>query len=118
MAGRLQERVRPSDSVARTGANEIAVVLGKIDEAELAAGVGRRLLATLEPEFHLGEAGFQVKISMGVAVFPEDGRTAEVLLRRARLDMYLGELPEAAPGSRTAGPATHRAGAGAGAGIH
>jgi len=103
MAGRLQERVRPSDSVARTGANEIAVVLGKIDEAELAAGVGRRLLATLEPEFHLGEAGFQVKISMGVAVFPEEGRTSEALLRRARLDMYLGERAEATGTSPAAG---------------
>jgi diguanylate cyclase (GGDEF)-like protein/PAS domain S-box-containing protein len=96
MAGRLQDRVRPSDSVARTSGNEVAVILGKVDEAELAAGVGRRLLATLEPEFHLDDAGFQVKISMGVAVFPEDGRTPEALLRRARLDMYLGELSEPA----------------------
>jgi diguanylate cyclase (GGDEF)-like protein/PAS domain S-box-containing protein len=116
MATRLQDRVRPSDSVARTGPNEIAVVLAKVDEAELAAGVGRRLLATLEPEFHLGETGFQVKISMGVAVFPEDGRSSEVLLRRARLDMYLGELPEAAPASRAAGPTIPGAGAGAGLG--
>jgi len=116
LATRLQDRVRPSDSVARTGPNEIAVVLSKVDEAELAAGVGRRLLATLEPEFHLGEAGFQVKISMGVAVFPEDGRTSEALLRRARLDMYLGELPAAAAGSRAAGLATGGAGAGPGPG--
>jgi diguanylate cyclase (GGDEF)-like protein/PAS domain S-box-containing protein len=116
MATRLQDRVRPSDSVARTGPNEIAVVLGKVDEAELAAGVGRRLLATLEPEFHLGVAGFQVKISMGVAVFPGDGRTSEALLRRARLDMYLGDLPEAAAGSRAPGGSAADAGSGAGGG--
>jgi diguanylate cyclase (GGDEF)-like protein/PAS domain S-box-containing protein len=116
MAGRLQERVRPSDSVARTGANEIAVVLNKVDEAELAAGVGRRLLATLEPEFHLGEAGFQVKISMGVAVFPEEGRTPEALLRRARLGMYLGERAEAA-GSSPEGGRT-QAGKGSAGGAH
>jgi diguanylate cyclase (GGDEF)-like protein/PAS domain S-box-containing protein len=103
MAARLQERVRPSDSVARTGGNELAVVLGKVDEADLAAGVGRRLLATLEPEFHLGEAGFQVKISMGVAVFPGDGKTAEALLRRARMDMYVGQRLQPGVGSGGAG---------------
>ena len=116
MAARLQERVRPSDSVARTGANEIAVVLGKVDEAELAAGVGRRLLATLEPEFHLGEAGFQVKISMGVAVFPEDGRTSDALLRRARLDMYLGERTDSAASPPAAGGVAAGAALGGGSG--
>jgi Flp pilus assembly CpaE family ATPase len=75
------------------------VIFGKVDEPEMAAGVGRRLLATLEPEFHLDEAGFQVKISMGVAVFPDDGRTSEALLRRARIDMYLGSRMNAAGGA-------------------
>jgi diguanylate cyclase (GGDEF)-like protein/PAS domain S-box-containing protein len=108
LAGRLQERVRPSDSVARTGGNEIAVVLGKVDEADLAMGVGKRLLATLEPEFHLGEAGFQVKISMGVALFPTDGTTSDALLRQARLDMYAGprsrrEIASPASGSTAPG---------------
>ena len=102
MAARLQERVRPSDSVARTGGNELAVVLGRVDEAEIATGVGKRLLATLEPEFHLGDAGFQVKISMGVAVFPEDGKSAEALLRRARRDMYLGQRTQPAGGTTAA----------------
>jgi diguanylate cyclase (GGDEF)-like protein/PAS domain S-box-containing protein len=109
MAGRLQERVRPSDSVARTGGNEIGVVLGRVDEADLAAGVGKRLLATLEPEFHLGEQGFQVKISMGVALFPQDGTTSDALLRQARLDMYVG------PRSKSAGT-TSAGGGGAGGG--
>ena len=81
LGARLQEKLRSTDSVARTSSNELAIVLSKVDEAELAAGVGRRLLATLEPEFYLGEAGFQIKISMGVALFPEQGRTAEALLR-------------------------------------
>ncbi len=115
MAKRLEDRVRPSDAVARTGGNEIAVILGKVDEAELATGVGHRLLAALEPEFHLGDAGFQVKISMGVAVFPDDGRTPEALLRRARLDMYLGELPAPAGRLPQTGLGTHGRGSAAGA---
>jgi diguanylate cyclase (GGDEF)-like protein/PAS domain S-box-containing protein len=90
MAARLQDRVRGADSVARTGPNELAVILSKVDETELAAGVGRRLLAGLAPEFHLDDEGFQVKISLGVALFPEDGQTSVALLRKARLDMYVG----------------------------
>jgi diguanylate cyclase (GGDEF)-like protein/PAS domain S-box-containing protein len=107
LASRLQEQLRPADSVARTSGNELAVVLDKIDEAELATGVGRRLLSKLEPEFYLGDAGFQVKISMGVALFPENGLTAESLLRQARMDLYLGgrAAPSSQPEPAAVGPA-------------
>jgi MinD-like ATPase involved in chromosome partitioning or flagellar assembly len=98
--------------VARTGGNEIGVVLGKVDEAELATGVGKRLLATLEPEFHLGDQGFQVKISMGVALFPQHGTTADALLRQARREMYVG--PRSLPVG--AGPAGGAGGMETGAG--
>ena len=95
LAARLQEQVRPLDAVARTSGNELAVVLDKVDEEEIATGVGRRLLSNLEPEFYVGDAGFQVKISMGIALFPEQGLTPETLLRRARFNLYLGSRPEA-----------------------
>ena len=114
LAARLQDQLRPLDAVARTSGNELAVILDKVDEAEIATGVGRRLLANLEPEFYIGDAGFQVKISMGVALFPEQGLTPETLLRQARFNLYLGSRPAAKglPGIGTGG-----VGPGAGTGV-
>jgi len=116
LAARLQERVRSADSVARTGANELAVVLSKVDDAELAAGVGRRLLDGLAPEFHLDDVGFQVKISMGVALFPEEGQTSVALLRKARSDMYGGGREASGTSSQPTGSGPTPGGSGAGLG--
>ena len=88
LAVRLHAKVRPSDCMARTGANELAVVLGNVDEADLAAGVGRRLMRSLEPQFSLSGGGLAVPIGLGVAIYPAQGPSAELLLRAARMDMY------------------------------
>jgi diguanylate cyclase (GGDEF)-like protein/PAS domain S-box-containing protein len=90
LARRLQEQVRPADCVARTGGNEFAFFLHEVSEADLAAGVGRRLLARLEAEP-------KTPVSLGVAIFPDHAQDARSLLRMARLDLYLGDrsLPAA-----------------------
>jgi len=87
---RLQDQLRPRDFVARTGGNEFGIVLADVNEKELAEGVGRRLLAGLEPHFRLAGTDVQVAVSMGVAVFPDHGRNPDAILRRARRDMYGG----------------------------
>jgi diguanylate cyclase (GGDEF)-like protein len=91
---RLQAQVRPRDFVARTGGNEFGIILGEVDEAELAVGVGKRVLNQLAPEFKLTGGDLQVPVSMGVAIFPDDGRDAETLIRRARFQMYGAVAPE------------------------
>ncbi len=87
---RLQDQLRPRDFVARTGGNEFGIILAEVNEKELAEGVGRRLLAGLEPHFRLAGADVQVAVSIGVAVFPDHGRNPDVIIRRARRDMYGG----------------------------
>ena len=95
LTSRLQAQVRPRDLVARTGANEFGIILSEVDEAELAVGVGKRLLSELEPEFRVAGGDLQVRVSMGAATFPDDGRDAETLIRRARFAMYGGDAREA-----------------------
>ena len=105
LAARLQELVRPSDCAARTGGNEFGLVLNEVSEADLAAGVGRRLMARLEPEFQFGAAGVRAPVGLGVAIFPDHGQDAQSLLRMARLDLYLGDRSGAAATSPSAGSA-------------
>ena len=102
---RLQDQLRPRDFVARTGGNEFGIILAEVNEKELAEGVGRRLLAGLEPEFRLAGADVQVAVSMGVAVFPDHGRNPDAILRRARRDMYGGATGGTGDGGAVGGEA-------------
>ena len=57
------------------------------DGAGLRAGA-TRLLAALDEPFRLAGCEFSLSTSVGVAVYPDDGRDAEILLDRADMAMY------------------------------
>jgi len=81
-------RVRRSDTVARTGGDEFAVILeGPTSHAE-ARHVGHTLLELLVEPLLLEGRQVQAHASLGVAVFPEDADDMEQLCIRADLRMY------------------------------
>jgi diguanylate cyclase (GGDEF)-like protein/PAS domain S-box-containing protein len=91
VAGRLVGEVRSSDTVARLGGDEFAAVLPNVDGragAELAA---RKLLRALEAPFVLEGEGLEIGGSVGIALYPEDGKDAETLMRRADVAMYVAK---------------------------
>lgn len=82
-AARLVDTVRTSDLVARTGADEFAIVLGRlrhIDDAEHVAG---KLAELLSEPLEIDAEQVSVSVSVGAARFPNDGATPEMLLRNA-----------------------------------
>jgi diguanylate cyclase (GGDEF)-like protein/PAS domain S-box-containing protein len=91
-ARRLQERMRPSDLLARLAGDELVVVISDLDLEALGPMLERtleRLHQVVETPFTLG-SGEQISInmSMGVAVYPGDGEDADGLLRQADAAMY------------------------------
>lgn len=81
-------RVRKSDTVARTGGDEFAVILeGPTSRAE-ARNVGHTLLSLLHEPFTLEGHPVSVGASMGVAMFPDDAQDMEHLCIEADLRMY------------------------------
>jgi predicted signal transduction protein with EAL and GGDEF domain len=50
--------------------------------------VAREILRSFAPPFHIADQSLHVTSSIGISLFPDDGDTAEVLLRRADLAMY------------------------------
>lgn len=85
---RLSGAVRDSDTVARLAGDEFTVVLPGLTHPQHATLVAEKLLAaTGEP---LGLSGQQLRVlpSVGVAVFPEDGRSPTSLLEKADAAMY------------------------------
>lgn len=81
-------RVRKSDTVARTGGDEFAVILEGPTSVNEARRVGQSLLELLHEPLRLKDRLVKVDASMGVAMFPEDAQDLEQLFIRADLRMY------------------------------
>ncbi|MBS0387785.1 MAG: EAL domain-containing protein [Proteobacteria bacterium] len=87
MADRLRSCVRDSDTVARQGGDEFVLLLQGYRPPDL-AGVVQRLHAAIALPWRSGRREFHVTSSIGVAVYPSDGDSADVLLRNADAAMY------------------------------
>ncbi|WP_198651860.1 diguanylate cyclase [Salinicola sp. RZ23] len=87
-ARRLCHAVRESSLVARLGGDEFAVLLQNLHAPAEADSVAANLRHALRQPFDVSGQRLQVGVSIGVAVYPRDGTSAEALLRRADQAMY------------------------------
>ena len=92
IAKRLQAGVRTEDTVARMGGDEFVVLLPLTDR-DSAEVVANNLLAQLRLPMMLGKTvSYQPMASAGIAVYPDDGDTPDLLLRNADMAMYEAKL--------------------------
>jgi diguanylate cyclase (GGDEF)-like protein len=89
VAQRLQQHVRDVDTLARYGGEEIVAVLPETD-VEGAVQAAERLRATVADPLFLaaGQPPVSLTVSVGVAVFPLNGTTADALMRAADTALY------------------------------
>ncbi len=88
IAGRLVDCVRASDTVSRQGGDEFVVLLSEAEQWADAAIVARRMLAAVAEPHSIDQQVLHVTTSIGVSVFPDDGRDAETLIKNADTAMY------------------------------
>lgn len=87
VAKRLLQCVRQIDSVARLGGDEFVVILNGTDKEAVADTAGR-IIDNLTLSIPNGNASLQVSASIGIAIFPDDGRSGMALLKCADQAMY------------------------------
>jgi diguanylate cyclase (GGDEF)-like protein/PAS domain S-box-containing protein len=85
---RLQSVVRREDVVARLGGDEFAVLVTDIREPGELRELAARICRTLAEPFHTAHHDFYLTASAGIALFPTDGDTAELLFANADAAMY------------------------------
>jgi diguanylate cyclase (GGDEF)-like protein len=85
---RLQACVRESDTVARMGGDEFTVLLNDIHGPENARRLADTIVATLCEPFNVEGTACTIGASLGIALFPQDGATADALLSKADTAMY------------------------------
>jgi len=91
VAHRLTHSIRPGDLVARLGGDEFAVLLPSVKEAAAAREVAARLRAAVAEPIRLEGMSFVIEVSIGIAMFPDDATSGELLMQRADVAMYLAK---------------------------
>jgi diguanylate cyclase (GGDEF)-like protein len=89
IASRLDSVLRNTATVARLGGDEFAILLTDASDRQQVVPVVRRILKVLEEPVVVGGLALQVEASIGIAMFPEHGRTVDAVMRAADVAMYV-----------------------------
>jgi len=87
---RLLKSVRVVDTVALIGGDEFTVVLTEVKMSDDAAVVAKKIIGNVSEPFVVGGGGAQTSIgaSIGIAIFPDHGSSAEELVHQGDQAMY------------------------------
>jgi len=85
---RLENLVRETDFVARIGGDEFAIIAPHLTSAAGAAEIGAKLTRTFEEIFDNHGVPMQVSASIGLSIFPADGRQPMMLMNCADQALY------------------------------
>jgi diguanylate cyclase (GGDEF)-like protein/PAS domain S-box-containing protein len=88
IAKRLVSCVRSSDTVSRQGGDEFVVLLSEMEQSEDAAISALRILQAVAEVHTIDHHDLHVTTSIGLSVFPDDGKDAETLVKNADTAMY------------------------------
>ena len=88
VAQRLVKELGEDATIARMGGDEFVVLLTDCRDAEHVRDVGERILGMVSEPFLLDEYEQYISASIGIAVYPEDGRDDQTLIKNADIAMY------------------------------
>lgn len=84
---RINQLIRPQDTLARLGGDEFAILFPKLTHFNT-LHLGERLVITLAEPYSIKDATLHISASIGIALFPDDALDYNTLLKHADLAMY------------------------------
>lgn len=88
MSKRLQGCVRDSDTISRPGGDEFVLILSNLQSPEALNQTLERILTATAQPYTINQRELTVTSSLGISIYPDDGRDSETLLRHADNAMY------------------------------
>ena len=87
VAARLQKNLRIVDTAGRLGGDEFVVILSNTN-ANGAANVAKKIINSMKEPFNVDDKVLSIQTSIGISVYPENGRDSHTLTRHADIAMY------------------------------
>ncbi len=94
IAERLQSSVRAEDTVGRQGGDEFLYLALNLGKEIHAKSVAKKIRNTIAATCEIDGVPFTIMASIGIAMYPQDGRTPEELLKSADKAMYKAKASE------------------------
>lgn len=88
VAERLLKTLRESDVIARHGGDEFIVIIEELDNCSGVELIANKIVNCFQEPFHLENQDYFLTTSVGVAVYPADGQTPDMLIKNADIAMY------------------------------
>jgi diguanylate cyclase (GGDEF)-like protein len=88
---RLKSCLRQEDTVARLGGDEFVLILPEINSRDAAAILATKLLETIRSAFMIEGNEVKITLSIGISLFPDNGDTVKILVKRADEALYLAK---------------------------
>lgn len=88
VAERLSACTRLGDTIARFGGDEFVVLLPRLDSESFAAAVADRVCSSFSQPFSIRGNDIFITASLGLSVYPSDGKTVDTLMTLADSAMY------------------------------
>lgn len=85
---RLSSVLRDEDTIARFGGDEFTILLENITQVSAVTVVANKIVKTMEEPFEIDNHSLHLTLSAGISIYPDDGDSAEILIRNADTAMY------------------------------
>ena len=87
-ADRLKALVREGDTLSRLGGDEFVILLENVRDGQDAATVAEKIIQALEKVLVVGNYPLHISASIGISLYPQDGKDAETLMKQSDAAMY------------------------------
>ncbi|KGF73180.1 diguanylate cyclase [Neosynechococcus sphagnicola sy1] len=94
VANRLQSSVRNEDMVSRWGGDEFVCLLLEVKQEADVTRLAEKMIDWLAEPYEFNGIVFSIKASIGIAIYPTDGETANILFKNADTAMYKAKRTE------------------------
>lgn len=88
VAKRLSTVLRKEDTLARLGGDEFVMIIPELAKNENVVNVAQKVLTSFDQPFHVAGREISISTSIGISLYPNDGKKVSTLLKNADLAMY------------------------------